>query len=356
MELYTDGNLDGLRQQTDQLADEAVRILMSNTELIDMINAWEKIPDLLPENFPKVLHKLISIYREIPPMVNPGKVKLAQDFFEKNGSLYLALLGFYSLPICYAYEDGARVLIKSKRIMEEPGIRLAETALFVLDAFRPGNFLQESNLLSLLKVRLIHAFSRYFIQKYVRDWVPGWGQPINQEDLLGTNLAFSLIITRGFRKLNKTVTLDQADAVLHYWKIIGHYLGLNVDFWPENPKEAFALEKMIRKRHLRPSAHGKVLMASLLNYYRASVVNPALAGIAEDLVCYFVGMEGSKALGIHKNISLPTGLYGLMLQFGLFNQQGKMSTYSALRRQFTINAENQFGQVVSLNLPIQKRS
>ena len=81
------------------------------------------------------------------------------------------MLGFYSLPYCYAFADGAQVLVRSKRITDEVGMRLSETALFLLDCFVPGTFIHENkSLLTIAKVRLIHAFSRYFVSKYAKDW------------------------------------------------------------------------------------------------------------------------------------------------------------------------------------------
>lgn len=116
-------------------------------------------------------------------------LKNGQRFFAENGQLYTAMLGLYSLPYCYAFADGAEVLVRSKRIIDSIGERLGETGSFVMEIFKPGAFTSErSAFLVCAKVRLIHAFSRYFISHYAKDWDNAYGKPVNQETCSGPTL------------------------------------------------------------------------------------------------------------------------------------------------------------------------
>nr|WP_275982546.1 oxygenase MpaB family protein [Aquiflexum gelatinilyticum] len=266
------------------------------------------------------------------------------------------MLGFYSLPYCYAFADGAQVLVRSKRITDEVGMRLSETALFLLDCFVPGTFLEESkSLLTIAKVRLIHAFSRYFVSHYAKDWNPDWGLPINQEDMIGTNLAFSLMVMRGMEKLNRFPGVETHEAVLHYWKVIGHYLGIEIAYWPETAKESFELEKLIRKRHVRPSEAGNTLIRSLLGFYEKSIPDTTLSSLSETLVAYFVGKEVADVLGIKEKAKLPKSVYALVLDFNFLKQSGGNPSYLKTRTQFLEQSKNQFGKELRLNIPVPKR-
>lgn len=358
IKLYQNAELDKLRNQGDPLGDRTVQFLFEHPEWIDNLNAWRDFPGREEMGqLPDILSDYLNSFRILPDWLEKGKVKLSQDFFEKEGNLYLSMLGFYSLPYCYAFADGAQVLVRSKRITEEIGMRLAETALFLLESFRPGTFLgNEKSLLTLAKVRLIHAFSRMFIKKYSQDWNTEWGLPINREDLLGTNLAFSLLVMRGMEKLGRYPGKEIAEAVLHYWKALGFYLGIEISFWPETAKEAFELERIIRKRHLKASEAGHILIQALLKYYSNTIDDPGLADRAASLVAYFVGKEAAEALGISTKVVLPKEIYGLLLDLSFFRQYGPGSSYEKIWRIFMEQSNIQFGRRPELQLPTRKRS
>ncbi|MCR9015230.1 oxygenase MpaB family protein [Aquiflexum gelatinilyticum] len=355
--LYTNKNLESLRKVGDSLADDAVLFLIGEAAWCEKINSWKALPSKKElASFPAELKSFFLFFHQAPDFIVPGKVKTAQEFFDKEGNLYLSLLGFYSLPYCYAFADGAQVLVRSKRITDEVGMRLSETALFLLDCFVPGTFIEENkSLLTIAKVRLIHAFSRYFVSKYAKDWNSDWGLPINQEDMIGTNLAFSLMVMRGMEKLNRFPGIETHEAVLHYWKVIGHYLGIDIAFWPETAKESFELEKLIRKRHVRPSEAGNTLIRPLLGFYEKSIPDTTLSSLSETLVAYFVGKEVAGVLGIKEKAKLPKSVYALVLDFNFLKQNGGNPSYLKTRTQFLEQSKTQFGKELSLNIPVPKR-
>jgi hypothetical protein len=355
--LYTNNNLDSLRSNGDPLADIAVGFLVSMPDWCEKINTWKTVPTKEEiEQFPEELKNYFNFFHARPDFIFPDKIKAAQDFFDKEGNLYLSLLGFYSLPYCYAFADGAQVLVRSKRITDEVGMRLSETALFLLDCFIPGTFLtNDQALLTISKVRLIHAFSRFFVSEYVKDWNADWGLPINQEDLSGTNLAFSLIVMRGMEKIGRFPGTETHEAVLHYWKIIGYYLGIDIAYWPETAKESFELEKLIRKRHIRSSEAGIYLIKSLLGFYEKAIPEPGLASITETLVAYFVGKEVAGVLGIKEKTKLPKSAYALVLDLNFLKQGGGKPSYQKTRAQFLAQSKFRLGKELSLNIPVPKR-
>lgn len=351
--LYNEQNLDKLKQLGDPLADEAVSVLIKSPEICREINEWKTIPESLPSHLPVEVARYFTWMNTPPVFAEAEKVNRAQRFFEANGTLYLTLLGFYSLPYSYAFADGAQVLVRSKRIMEDVGKRLTETAFFVLDCFRPDSFIgDKNNLLSLAKVRLIHAFSRYFIQKHAPDWKPEWGLPINQEDLLQTNLVFGFLVMRSLRKIGLTVPEGEVIASLHYWKLVGHYLGINIEYWPDTAREAYFLEKSIRKRHLKESEAGRKLTKVLIEYYREFFQNPAITRLAEDLVAFLVGEKAGDALGLKRPNPFATPVYRVLLQTNLFGSSSQSNSYKSLRRSFEVNSLKQLGKEVSLNIPV----
>jgi hypothetical protein len=355
LKLYTNEKLDLLRQSGDPLADAAISQLIHLPELCRSINAATCLEDILSLDIPEAARTYFTFFLTTPDFIDAEKCLSAQVFFEKQGQGYLSMLGFYSLPYCYAFADGAQVLVRSKRIVDDIGKRLTETGLFVLDSFKPGSFVDHNEpLLTLAKVRLIHAFSRMMIFKFSKDWQKEWGIPINMEDLIGTNLAFSLIVYRGLERIGSSINKTQAENLLHYWKVIGFYLGLAVEYWPVNTKEAYELEKLIRKRHLKGSDAGKLLTKSLLDFFKANSPSPQLSGIIDAIVAYLLGEEAATALGLQASATLPKPAVALLLDSPLWGQRA--SSCILLRKQFISRAISQFGEAPELKIPVIDRS
>lgn len=354
---YTGAVFDKLRLNQDLLADHAVIVLVSNPHFAKEINSWKSIPSRIPNNFPDQLKRYFEFFLFKEKEYSIEKYQPAQAYFERNGDLYLAMLGFYSLPYCYAFADGAQVLVRSQRILNQIGERLGETTRFVLDIFKPGAFRnQDAAYLSCAKVRLIHAYSRYFIRNYARDWDPAFGEPINQEDLLGTNLAFSHIVLRGMTKIGMTPSPKEHQVVLGYWKWIGGLMGVETDLWPNSPKEAFELDRLIRKRQLKVSDAGKKLTRALLEFYQKNIPDSILASQLEPLLAYFLGKEAAKAVGISGQTQVPGDILGLFLKFSGFKSFGAVKNHESLQKNLERQQIHQFGRVLQLNLPELNRS
>lgn len=357
LHLYTNSLFDELRQQQDELADRAVSALIQNPDWIKTINSWERIPDKLSEDWSSEVFEYFDFYKSTAISVERTVLERGQQFFEKNGDLYTAMLGFYSLPYCYAFADGAEVLVRSKRIIDAIGERLAETVYFVMEVFRPGAFISDSRAyLVCAKVRLIHAFSRYFISHYSKDWQTTYGMPVNQEDMIGTTIAFSQIVLRGLLKLGISINEPDHQAVLAYWRWIGELIGIEITYWPETSKEAFELDKLIRTRNIRASVAGQKLIGALLSYYRKAVSDAALASQVEGIVSFLLGKDASNALLLKSSIAIQGDLLGLFFKLnGLKNFGGKKS-YTTLKRALDLQQIHQFGKLMTIQLPVISRS
>ena len=354
---YNNDVFDRLRFKKDSLADRAVQVLVTDANFAKEINSWKSIPDSLPADFSLELTQYFDFYKNKLAESSISKNEYAQTFFERNGGLYLAMLGFYSLPYCYAFADGAQVLIRSQRILDQIGERLGETTRFVLNIFKPESFAsQDEAFLTCAKVRLIHAYSRYYIQMHATNWDSAFGEPINQEDLLGTNLAFSHIVLRGMTKLGFGPTPKEHQALLLYWKWIGELMGVETNLWPTTVKEAFELDRLIRRRHMKPSEAGKKLTRALMEFYQKNVPDSLLTSQLESMLAFFLGKEASKAVGISSQTPVSGDILGLFLKFSSFKTFGAVNKHESLRKNLERQQIQQFGKVLQIKLPELKRS
>lgn len=357
LQLYTTPQFDQLRNRQDELADQAVWDLVANPVWIVEINTWENFPNQIPKDFSESVRAFFEFYSHKIGTLEVSVLHKAQRYFDKKGDLYLAMLGFYALPYCYAFADGAEVLVRSNRIVEQIGERLGETGGFVMELFKPGAFLKADRaFLVCAKVRLIHAFSRYFIQKHSKDWDPAFGKPVNQEDMLGTNLAFSFIVLRGLTKMGFAPTEEEQSEILAYWKWIGELMGIDTGYWPDTSKEAFELDRTIRKRHLKPSAGGQKLIKALIFFYQETIPDAVLSEQIQPILSFFLGKEASAALGITYKPFVSGDIIGWMFSLLGWKNYGGKKGYPQIRKMMESQQKERFGKVLEIRLPELKRS
>jgi hypothetical protein len=272
---YSTSFLQDKRTVADTTADELINRLFA--EATQKQNLWQWLKQLTynqqlqqpPTDY--VNEPVIAGAAQLPHWANKKQMQAGAAFFSRHAQLIMNLLGLLSLPYCYAGADGAMVLYLSDRFRNDTGKRLAETADFVWDVMAPDAFSTKGKgFAACLKVRLMHAAGRYYTSMNA-EWNNDSGQPINQEDMAGTNLSFSLLVIRGLRKFGVTITY--AEQEVHLWNVIGSLLGLDAGLLPENGKQAFNLEEAIRLHQFRPSEQGKTLAASLIRYFSSVTIH-----------------------------------------------------------------------------------
>lgn len=302
---FTKEHLEKQRSLCDQWADTYAATIVSVCKqedvfsLIKWLNYTQKI-------YPKQLKPILEAFfseKEIATWADKSRMQRAANFFLKHANLILYLLGVLSLPYCYAARRGVQVLFLSKRLEKDTLQRLQETALFVI---RANSYDIENELVwknDILKIRLLHALIRLFILRSGK-WEAEWGQPINQEDMAGTNLSFSYIVLKGMRKLGFSYTKKEAEDFLHLWNVIGDLLGVEASFLPETMQEAFWLDKQIAEKEFAPSKEGQVLCKALIDVFEKQSSSSLLSDFALAQMRFLLGEEISKMLDIPpKNIA-----------------------------------------------------
>lgn len=257
------------RNEGDEPADRVVEELARQEGITYLRQLMPHLANFTVYNFAE-LHPLFAKFYEqnahFPNNYNKKLVVRSTDFYMRYQQQIGMLLGCYSLPYCYLAEDGARVLCMSQRIGKDTYQRLKETGNFVRRVMN-NDYWQSEHIFSIIfKVRFMHAFVRYFTLNSGK-WQNEWGHPINQEDMAGTNLAFSLIVLRGLRKMGLSVDESAEEAYLMHWYYIGQLLGVKPDLLVTSIKEAITLDKAIAERQFRASQSGQELTKALMNCY-----------------------------------------------------------------------------------------
>ncbi len=305
---WSNSFLDNMRQQGDSLADNVLDSLEAHGE-VEFVNRLlehlDKNNSPLSPNFPKELADYLQSTQQLPDWADKNKIALAQNYFSSRGAVFGVVLLCGSLPVLYAGGmGGAQILAATGQLTNHYERRAGETLRFILNAMEPGGLSENgSGIRTIQKVRLMHAAIRYYARRNPSAWParPAWGAPINQEELVGTLLAFSSQALQGLEKMGVSVSVEEKDAYFHCWKVIGHLLGIQTQLLPEDIADAELLWNSIAARNFIPSDAGKQLAKAHLRFLKHVIPGELCDGIAISLMRYLMGRDiAEKDLGLPK--------------------------------------------------------
>jgi hypothetical protein len=320
------GFLNKNRLIGDSEADQLIEGLFTKNQEALVYRAFRlSEEDILKEKDANSVHAFLSQSRKTPAWFNEVKLVRGQKVFAHYAAEIMTLLGAMALPYCYAASPGNKALYLSDKMRQSPGKRLLDTANFIINVSTPGTLSPEQvGHVHINKTRLIHAIARYYVKK--SKWDMAWGEPINQEDMAGTNLAFSLVILHGLQKSGYALTDKQKEDFIYLWRYIGYQLHIDEDLLPTSFKEAYQLALIIKKRNFKKSPEGEVLTKELLAYYHSAV--PAnQAYLINAQVRHFLGAEIAGYLGLK-----PEPLKDTLTDF--------MSSFMELKNLLSINPDS----------------
>ncbi len=294
----TNAFLDDQRQIGDVSADALVNHFFERNQQQELYSYLGWSVSIVDKQEDGTLKDFLINRRSLPEWYDEARINAGQKIFEKYAMPIMTLLGGLSLPYCYAGSPGNKALYLSDKMRKSPGKRLSDTADFILAVSTPGSFMQKVSVgqFHINKTRLIHSIARYYLLKRT-DWKHEWGLPINQEDMSGTNLAFSYLILLGLQKSAWMLSGREKEDFLYLWRYIGYQLHIDIQLLPATTQEAVLLERTIRRRHFKKSIEGLELTQELIQYYR-SVAPSREATLIESQMRYWLGPEVAEYLGL----------------------------------------------------------
>lgn len=213
---------------------------------------------------PRAMKDLIDDCAEVPAWVDWPTCDRGGELLLRAGGLGGAVLGARSLVLGYASPAGNKPLVFSGRLKEQARTRLDETARFVQAVSRPGGMRPFSDGWQItVKVRLIHAQVRRMILRSDRWNSDAWGLPVNQHDMAGTTLLFSVSILDGLRKLGMAIDAEEAEKYIHLWRWVGRTIGVDPGLLPASEPDAMRLADLIGATMGEPDQDSRDLTKAL---------------------------------------------------------------------------------------------
>ncbi len=193
-------------------------------------------------DIPDCLDKLAEEIFSIPEWLDHDLLNTGAAYCSRTGTLGLLVLRNFCLMGGYESSAINKPLIFTGALKKGPAKRIAETVEFWVDVTGIDALkISSPGFIAAINVRIMHAWARTSIQK-MPEWNDQiWGVPINQYDMIATNLGFSLVFLEGTKRLGFRPSEREIKAVLHLWKYIGFLLGIPAELLPDTEKQAIEM-------------------------------------------------------------------------------------------------------------------
>jgi hypothetical protein len=330
---FTDSQLAAARLVGDVPADAVVAAVVAEGGREAMGHLMHWLGDtgtFSPANQLPVVQQFFEQYARLPAWADAARMRRGMAFFQKQAGAIGLTLGTLSLPYTYLGANGVQLLWLTERIKTDTARRLQETGEWVFAVNDPKNWGSALGSLPLsggkaanytVKIRLIHAAARWF-GLHSGKWNMAWGMPVCQEDMAGTNLAFSYIVLRGLRKMGIALTEQDEEDYLHHINVVSYLNGVGEHLLPQNLREAYHLDRLIAKRQFRSSEAGAGLAKALLDAIGTlgggQTGNPnAARNLAAGQMRFLLGTDHANALGI-PNVPAETSLMSVVSRLPIF--------------------------------------
>ncbi len=312
------------RYVCDNVADDFITNVINTDSLNNLNQIFKDLvynKEIESDSMPKYFEDFFDQNSALPNFANIEKIELAQSVFKRFGPAFIVAYFCKSLPECYACGNGAVALAATGRLTNHTRRRIAQTAQFVFDVMSPGGLEQDGRgISSAIKVRLVHASIRYYMNLNIGNnkvnYNPAFlGLPINQEDLVGTMLAFSLVVVNGMEKLGIDLTMEEKESILHLWKVVGHLIGIQEEIMPDNYEEAKQIWSTITSQNFKNTPEGESLNNHLIQMLNELIPGRKLDDFVIILMNQLVDDNAKPAISLisHKNyniLSIITYLFG----------------------------------------------
>jgi len=248
----------------DPAADAAVEALAGRTpeereRLVDQALTGDV------RSLPDPLAALRASLSPLPFWADLDRARRGGEVLLRTGFFGGVVLGFRSLVAGYCSPAGNKPLVLSGRLREAAPRRLSETSRFVSLVYQPGSLAPGApGWVAAARVRLMHAQIRRLLRPSPRWDRAAWGDPINQVDMAGTVLLFSLVLVDGLRMLGFRIGQQECEDVLHLWRVAGWVLGVEQELLCATEAEARVLWELLEATQQPPDADSAALATALL--------------------------------------------------------------------------------------------
>jgi hypothetical protein len=268
----------------DPLADDVVDLFRSKDGAAArraFEDALERGADRCPD-LPRPVAELFAQVERVPPWLDEDALRLGTDTILRVGRGGTYALGGASLMSGYLSRGAIKPLVATGALTRMARRRVSETGKYLFDLATSGDVGRFTDgWKSTIRVRLMHATVRRECAASPRWRTDEWGVPINQRDMLGTHLEFSIAYIGGLTAQGFVLSRREREAIMHLWRYVGLLLGIPEDLLPATFAEGLELAWIFNQTEAGPDDDSRALAAALVEAWSTGM--PGRSGITGTL-------------------------------------------------------------------------
>lgn len=242
-------------------------------EMLDqaLTNGVESVPDA-----PASLVRLFAEFEQDPEWLDRDLVERGAKVFRRWGTAAFSFattstLEMYSessitKPLSYAGGYAGKAAHK----------RQMETVRFWIDVSDPGGLEPGGRgKATAMRVRIMHVFIRRRLMQRPEWDYDAWGVPISIGDASLTLMGGSVVPGLALWSVGHQTTISEIEATIHFWRYVGHLLGVQPEWYPRNFRESVQLMfAAFVKRAYSAGKDGEELVESYLPAFKPKPGTP----------------------------------------------------------------------------------
>ncbi len=194
------------------------------------------------DDAPPSLARLFDEVETDPPWLDWDEVERGARVFRRWGSDVFRFAGAVTLA-AYSESSVAKPLaLTGAYAGAATKHRFLETAAFWIAVSEPGGLRPGApGRASALRVRVMHVFVRRRLLSHPEWNLDAWGVPISQADALLTLMGGSVAPGIAMRAMGYRPSRRDIEATLHFWRYVGHLMGVSPRWYPASIEDALRL-------------------------------------------------------------------------------------------------------------------
>lgn len=218
------------------------------------------------DDAPAPLSAFFAEVDRVPDWVDWARIDRGARTYQRVGPATLFILSAWSLMNGYHCGPAVKPLAFTRQLESKAPRRLAETGRFITDVTQVGGLQRHATGFEIaVRVRVMHAAVRAQLSSSP-DWrTSAWGVPINQGDMLGTLMEFSLLWLRGAEMMGFHFEPEEREDVLHLWRYAGWVSGVEDELltWMDTIDRGARSAEMMHLVQAGPDEDSLALAAAL---------------------------------------------------------------------------------------------
>lgn len=204
------------------------------------------------EGAPTSLSRLLDDVETEPEWLDWSRVELGARAFRRYGTAVFRFAGAITLQGYRESSVAKPLALTGAYSGASARRRFLETVSFWIDVSEPGGMRPGApGWRTALRVRMMHVYVRARLLRHPEWDLERWGVPISQGDALLTLMGGSFIPGVAMRAMGYRPSVEEIEAMMHFWRYVGHLMGVRPRWYPTTWREGAQLSfvAMVKASH-----------------------------------------------------------------------------------------------------------